>query len=88
MENISTTAFARDYHMDGHLATEDGKILGQIDVADRRFDACADPTKFQLVIHIVLAVTTFSRPLQLKVLHGLGELLTVVLSDHRGGLPD
>ena len=50
IENISTTAFARDYHMDGHLAaTEDGKILGlKVDVvADHgAFDACADPTKF------------------------------------------
>ena len=45
-----STAFARDYHMDGHLAaTEDGKILGlKVDVvADHGvFDACADPTKF------------------------------------------
>ena len=50
IENISTTAFARDYHMDGHLAaTEDGQIIGlKVDVvADHgAFDACADPTKF------------------------------------------
>jgi carbon-monoxide dehydrogenase large subunit len=50
IENISSTAFARDYHMDGELAaTEDGKILGlRVNVfADHgAFDACADPTKF------------------------------------------
>ncbi len=50
IENISTTAFARDYHMDGELAADaSGKILGlRVDVvADHgAFDACADPTKF------------------------------------------
>ncbi|MDT7835729.1 aerobic carbon-monoxide dehydrogenase large subunit [Aquabacterium sp. OR-4] len=50
IENISTTAFARDYHMDGELAaTADGKILALRTrvVADHgAFDACADPTKF------------------------------------------
>jgi carbon-monoxide dehydrogenase large subunit len=50
IENISTTAFARDYHMDGELAaTPDGKIIGmRVNVvADHgAFDACADPTKF------------------------------------------
>jgi len=50
VENISSTAFARDYHMDGELAaTPDGKILGlRVNVvADHgAFDACADPTKF------------------------------------------
>jgi len=50
IENISSTAFARDYHMDGELAaTSDGKILGlRVNVvADHgAFDACADPTKF------------------------------------------
>lgn len=50
IENISSTAFARDYHMDGELAaTADGKILGlRVNVvADHgAFDACADPTKY------------------------------------------
>jgi carbon-monoxide dehydrogenase large subunit len=50
IENISSTAFARDYHMDGELAaTPDGKILALRAhvVADHgAFDACADPTKF------------------------------------------
>jgi len=50
IENISTTAFARDYHMDGELAaTPDGKITAlRVNViADHgAFDACADPTKF------------------------------------------
>jgi len=50
IENISSTAFARDYHMDGELAaTKDGKITGlRVNVvADHgAFDACADPTKF------------------------------------------
>lgn len=50
IENISSTAFARDYHMDGELAaTPDGRILGlRVNViADHgAFDACADPSKF------------------------------------------
>lgn len=50
IENISSTAFARDYHMDGELAaTSEGRILGlRVNVvADHgAFDACADPTKF------------------------------------------
>ncbi|MFN5447025.1 MAG: aerobic carbon-monoxide dehydrogenase large subunit [bacterium] len=50
IENLSSTAFARDYHMTGELAaTTDGKILGLRAhvIADHgAFDACADPTKF------------------------------------------
>ena len=50
VENISSTGFARDYHMDGEIAaTADGKItaLRVNVVADHgAFDACADPTKF------------------------------------------
>jgi len=50
IENISTTAFARDYHMAGELAaTADGRITGlRVNVlADHgAFDACADPTKY------------------------------------------
>ena len=50
IENLSSTAFARDYHMTGELAaTSDGKIQAlRVDVtADHgAFDACADPTKF------------------------------------------
>ena len=50
IENLSSTAFARDYHMTGELAaTTDGKIQGlRVNVlADHgAFDACADPTKF------------------------------------------
>ena len=50
MENLSATAFARDYHMSGKIAaTRDGRITGlQCHVlADHgAFDACADPTKF------------------------------------------
>jgi len=50
IENISSTAFARDYHMTGELAaTSDGKITGlRVNViADHgAFDACADPTKY------------------------------------------
>jgi len=58
IENISSTAFARDYHMDGELAaTADGKItaLRVNVVADHgAFDACADPTKFPAgMFHIV-----------------------------------
>jgi carbon-monoxide dehydrogenase large subunit len=50
IENLSATAFARDYHMTGELAaTANGKITGlrAYVVADHgAFDACADPTKY------------------------------------------
>lgn len=50
IENISTTAFARDYWMTGELAaTADGRILGLRThvIADHgAFDACADPSKY------------------------------------------
>jgi len=58
IENLSTTAFARDYHMTGELAaTRDGRITGlRVHVlADHgAFDACADPSKFPAgFFHIV-----------------------------------
>ncbi|MDO8773177.1 MAG: aerobic carbon-monoxide dehydrogenase large subunit, partial [Burkholderiaceae bacterium] len=58
IENLSSTAFARDYHMTGELAaTVDGKILALRTnvIADHgAFDACADPTKFPAgMFHIV-----------------------------------
>ena len=50
MENLSSTAFARDYWMQGKIAaTKEGKILGLHchTTADHgAFDACADPTKY------------------------------------------
>ncbi len=50
IENLSATAFARDYHMTGEIgATKDGRItsLKCHVLADHgAFDACADPTKF------------------------------------------
>lgn len=50
IENLSATAFARDYHMTGEIAADaDGRIkaLRVNVVADHgAFDACADPTKF------------------------------------------
>ncbi len=50
MENLSSTAFARDYWMQGKIAaTPEGKILGLWchTTADHgAFDACADPTKY------------------------------------------
>ncbi|HVT51912.1 MAG TPA: aerobic carbon-monoxide dehydrogenase large subunit [Dongiaceae bacterium] len=50
IENLTATAFARDYHMTGEIAaTKDGRITGLKChvVADHgAFDACADPTKF------------------------------------------
>jgi len=50
IENISSTAFARDYHMDAELAASaDGRIqaLRVHVVADHgAFDACADPSKY------------------------------------------
>ncbi|CAB3795300.1 aerobic carbon-monoxide dehydrogenase large subunit [Pararobbsia alpina] len=49
-ENLSTTAFARDYHMTGELAADSSgriKALRVHVVADHgAFDACADPTKW------------------------------------------
>ena len=50
MENLSTTAFARDYHITAELAaTKDGKIVAMRShvLADHgAFDACADPSKY------------------------------------------
>jgi aerobic carbon-monoxide dehydrogenase large subunit len=50
IENLSTTAFARDYHMTAEIAaTKDGKVTGLrvYTVADHgAFDACADPSKW------------------------------------------
>jgi len=58
IENLTATAFARDYHMTGKIAaTKDGKITGLWThvLADHgAFDACADPTKFPAgFFHIV-----------------------------------
>lgn len=50
MENLMSTAFARDYWMTGKIAaTKDGKITGlhcHVTADHGGFDACADPTKF------------------------------------------
>jgi carbon-monoxide dehydrogenase large subunit len=50
IENLSATAFARDYHMTGKIAANsDGKITGlwcHVLADHGAFDACADPTKF------------------------------------------
>src|SRR6202022_1910158 len=50
IENLSTTAFARDYHMTAEIAaTKDGKVTGLrvYAIADHgAFDACADPSKW------------------------------------------
>ena len=50
IENLSTTAFARDYHMTGEIAADkDGRIKGlRVNVlADHgAFNACAQPTKW------------------------------------------
>jgi len=50
IENLSATAFARDYHMTGRIsATKDGQITGlwcHVLADHGAFDACADPTKF------------------------------------------
>ncbi|HXQ39868.1 MAG TPA: aerobic carbon-monoxide dehydrogenase large subunit [Candidatus Udaeobacter sp.] len=50
IENLSTTAFARDYHMTAEIgATKDGRVTAlRVHVlADHgAFDACADPTKW------------------------------------------
>jgi carbon-monoxide dehydrogenase large subunit len=50
IENLSTTAFARDYHMTAEIAaTRDGRVTGLRvhTIADHgAFDACADPSKW------------------------------------------
>ena len=50
MENLMSTAFARDYWMNGRIAaTKDGQITGlwcHVTADHGGFDACADPTKF------------------------------------------
>ena len=50
MDNLMSTAFARDYWMNGKIAaTKDGKITGlwcHVTADHGAFDACADPTKF------------------------------------------
>jgi aerobic carbon-monoxide dehydrogenase large subunit len=50
IENLSATAFARDYHMTAEIAArKDGKVTGLrvYTIADHgAFDACADPTKW------------------------------------------
>ena len=50
MENLSATAFARDYHMTCELAaTAEGRLLGlraHVLADHGAFDACADPSKF------------------------------------------
>lgn len=50
IENLSSTAFARDYHMTGELAADaDGRIKAlrvHVTADHGAFDACADPTKF------------------------------------------
>ncbi|GAB5468066.1 MAG: aerobic carbon-monoxide dehydrogenase large subunit [Rhodospirillales bacterium] len=50
MDNLLSTAFARDYWMKGRIAaTKDGKITGlsaEVTADHGAFDACADPTKF------------------------------------------
>ncbi len=50
IENLTTTSFARDYHMTTEIAaSKDGKVTGlRVHVlADHGgFDACADPSKF------------------------------------------
>ncbi|MBL4907699.1 MAG: carbon-monoxide dehydrogenase large subunit [Sneathiella sp.] len=58
IENLTATAFARDYHMTGKIAaTKDGKITGlwcHVLADHGAFDACADPTKFPAgFFHIV-----------------------------------
>lgn len=49
-ENLSTTAFARDYNMTGELAADkDGRIKAlrvHVTADHGAFDACADPSKF------------------------------------------
>ena len=50
IENLTATAFARDYHMAGEIAaTRDGRITGlrcHVTADHGAFDACADPTQF------------------------------------------
>ena len=57
-ENLTTTAFARDYHMTGELAADkDGKIKAlrvHVTADHGAFDACADPSKWPAgMFHVV-----------------------------------
>ena len=65
IENLSSTAFARDYHMTGKIAaTKDGKITGlwcHVLADHGAFDACADPTKFPPVFLIFVRARTIFR---------------------------
>jgi aerobic carbon-monoxide dehydrogenase large subunit len=97
VENISSTAFARDYHMDGEIAaTADGKItaLRVNVVADHgAFDACADPTKFPAgLFHICSG--SYDIPAALRQREGRVHQqgagrrgLPLQLPRHRGGVP-
>ncbi len=55
MENLMSTAFARDYHMTGKIAaTKEGKITGlhcHVTADHGGFDACADPTQISRWFH-------------------------------------
>ena len=58
IENLTTTSFARDYHMEGEIAADKNGIIKGLKVnvlADHgAFDACADPRKFPAgFFHIV-----------------------------------
>ena len=59
IENLSATAFARDYHMTGELAaTKDGKITGLRAnvIADHgAFDACVSASKFPAGLFMIVS---------------------------------
>ena len=98
IENLSATAFARDYHMTGELAaTRDGRITGlRVHVlADHgAFDACADPTKYPG--RLLLGGHRFLRHPD-RICRGGRRVhqqsagrrrLPLLVPDHRGGLSD
>ncbi len=66
IENLSTTAFARDFHMDTEIAaTKDGRITGLrvYTIADHgAFDACANATKWPAGLFCISPAPTTSRP--------------------------
>ena len=98
IENISTTGFARDYHMDGELAAdEDGRIMALrfTVLADHgAFDSRADPTKFPAGLFNICSGSYDIPKAYCRVearLHqqGAGRRgLPLLVARHRGGLPD
>ena len=98
IENLSTTAFARDFHMETEIAcTKDGKVLAMrcYTIADHgAFDACANATKWPAGLFSIIS-GSYDFPDRLlpgrRRLHQQGAgrgRLSLLVPRHRGGLRD